>query len=142
MLKNISPLISPELLMVLSEMGHGDRIVLGDANYPAVSGNARKVVRADGIGIPALLDAILELFPVDTFVEKPVALMEVVPGDDYKPEVWEEYREIFAKHGVGADRICYIERYRYYEEADSAYCVVATGERAKYGNIMLTKGVI
>ena len=142
MLKGISPLIPPELLKILSEMGHGDRIVLADANYPAMSGNAKHVVRIDGVGIPELLDGILQLFPLDTFIERPVFMMSVVPGDDYVPEIWNDYKMIFKNHDTGNDKIEYLERFEYYRQADTAYCVVATGERARYGNIMLQKGVL
>jgi len=142
MLKNISPLISPELLKILAEMGHGDKIVLADANYPACSGEAKHTVRADGIGMPALLDAILALFPLDTFIAKPITMMGVVPGDDYVPVIWDEYRAIFKKHSLGDDQIETIERFQFYERANSAYCVVATGERTRYANIMLQKGII
>ena len=142
MLKKIPPLISPELLKILAEMGHGDVIAFGDANFPAESSKASYVVRADGIPIPALLDAVLELFPIDTFVTQPVKLMQVVPGDDYVPEVVEEYKKILAKHDVGEDKIEYLERFDFYGHTDTAYCVVATGETARYANITLKKGVI
>ncbi len=142
MLKKISPLISPELLKILAEMGHGDVIAFGDANFPAKSSKAACVVRADGIPIPALLDAVLELFPIDTFVPQPVKLMQVVPGDDYVPEVVEDYKKILAKHGVSEDKIEYLERFDFYDHTDTAYCVVATGETARYANITLKKGVI
>ena len=100
------------------------------------------MVRADGIPIPALLDAVLELFPIDTFVTQPVKLMQVVPGDDYVPEVVEEYKKILAKHDVDEDKIEYLERFDFYGHTDTAYCVVATGETARYANITLKKGVI
>src|SRR5512133_3719109 len=100
MLKGISPIISPELIKILMEMGHGDEIVIADGNFPAAS-VAQRLVRADGLACPALLTAILPLFPLDQYVEKPVALMEVVPGDTYKPVIWEEYREIVKKAEPG-----------------------------------------
>jgi len=142
MLKKISPLISPELLKVLAEMGHGDEILLADANFPAHSCKAKIAVRADGINIPALLDAVLELFPLDTFVEQPVVMMNVVKGDNYTPEVWPEYYRILAKYGAGEDKIQRLDRFPYYDRAATAYCVVATGETARYGNIILKKGVV
>ena len=108
MLKKISPLISPELLKILAEMGHGDVIAFGDANFPAESSKA----------------------------------LQVVPGDDYVPEVVEEYKKILAKHDVGEDKIEYLERFDFYSHTDTAYCVVATGETARYANITLKKGVI
>ncbi|MCL2343840.1 MAG: L-fucose mutarotase [Firmicutes bacterium] len=142
MLKNISPLISPELLKILAEMGHGDTVVLADANYPACSGGAKHVVRADGIGVPTLLEAILPLLPLDTFVAKPITLMEVVPGDNYVPDIWNEYRRIFNNNDLNDDQLETIERFAFYEHADTAYCVVATGERARYANVILKKGII
>lgn len=144
MLKNIPPILSPELLRVLCEMGHGDRIVLADGNFPAESvGKDAIVVRCDGHGIPALLEAILQLFPLDTYVESPVSLMAVVPGDGGKPPIWDTYAEMIAAAGEkrpGA--IGHIERFAFYEEAKKAYAVVATGERALYANILLQKGVV
>lgn len=144
MLKGISPLISPELLKLLDEMGHGDYIVLGDANFPAESvGECAHVVRADGHTVPDLLRAILPLFPLDTYVEKPVTLMAVVPGDTVKTPIWDEYREIIDAHDTrGGTCIENIERFAFYEKAKGAYAVVATGERALYANIILQKGVV
>lgn len=140
MLKGIPKIIPPELLKILDEMGHGDEIVLGDGNFPAVS-MGQRVVRCDGSGMPELLDAILQLFPLDTFVPKPVGLMQVVPGDPYKPEIWERYREILAAHGQ-ADPVETIERFAFYERTRKAYAVVATGEMARYANVILKKGII
>lgn len=141
MLKGISSVLSPELLKVLMEMGHGDEIVLGDGNFPAAS-MARRLVRADGHGVPVLLDAILSLFPVDEFVEAPVALMEVVPGDTTQPAIWKEYEQIVAKHTGLDTKIEFVERFAFYERAKHAYCIVATGEAALYANVILKKGVI
>jgi L-fucose mutarotase len=141
MLKGISPLISPELLKILMEMGHGDEIVIADGNFPAAS-IAQHLVRADGLGCSALLDAILQLFPLDTYVEKPVGLMQVVPTDPYKPIIWEEYRSIVAKHDPNFKDFEYIERFAFYERAKKAYAVLATGEMALYANIILKKGVV
>ena len=99
MLKNIPPILSPELLKILCEMGHSDRLVIADGNFPAESmGKNSIVIRCDGHGVPELLDAILTVFPLDTYVEKPVSLMEVVPGDDVKTPIWETYKAIIAKH--------------------------------------------
>lgn len=144
MLKGISPLISPELLKILCEMGHGDYIVLGDANFPSESvGECSRVVRADGHTVPELLRAILPLFPLDTYVDTPVGLMAVVPGDTVKTPIWDEYREIIALHDTrGGTCIEHIERFAFYEKAKKAYAVVATGERALYANIILQKGVV
>ncbi len=144
MLKGISPIISPELLKVLHEMGHGDRIVFGDSNFPAESmGKNSKVVRCDGLTVPDLLRAILPLFPLDTYVECPVAVMQVVKGFDTDVPIWQEYKSIvaqFDERGEGAFRE--IERFEFYEKSRKCYAVVATGETAIYANIMLQKGVI
>ena len=104
MLKGISSIISPELLKVLMEMGHGDEIVIGDGNFPAAS-NANILLRADGHGIPELLDAILKLLPLDQYVDKPVTLMEVVAGDDYEPIIWDEYKENINKYEENIDLV-------------------------------------
>ena len=140
MLKGISPLISPELLKVLCEMGHGDEIVLADANFPAES-MGQRVVRADGIGATELLRAILPLFPLDQYDESNFVLMSVVPGDPIKPVIWDEYRATLTAYEPDA-KIQTIDRFAYYERAKKAYCIVATGESTQYANILLKKGVI
>ncbi len=144
MLKGISPLLPPELLKVLCEMGHGDYLVLADANFPAESvGKQAKVIRADGHGIPELMRAILPLFPLDTYVEQPVQLMQVVPGDPVETPIWDVYRAIISEHdGRGDTAIGETERFAFYEKARGAYAVIATGERAIYGNMILQKGVV
>ncbi|MBQ8927541.1 MAG: fucose isomerase [Oscillospiraceae bacterium] len=144
MLKNIPPILSPELLKVLCEMGHSDRLVISDGNFPAESmGKNAIVIRCDGHGVPELLDAILTVFPLDTYVDKPVNLMEVMPGDPVETPIWDTYKEIIAKHDPrGADAVGQIERFAFYEEARQVYCIIATGEKALYANIMLQKGVI
>ena len=144
MLKGIPKILSPELLKVLAEMGHSDRIVLADGNFPAQSmGKNAIVIRMDGHGIPEILDAILQLFPLDTYVEKPVSLMEVMPGDTVETPIWDVYEEIIAKHDErGGEIVGGIERFQFYEEAKKAYCIIATGESALYANIMLQKGVV
>ncbi len=144
MLKGIPQIISPELLKVLCEMGHSDRIVIADGNFPAESiGKNSIVIRCDGHGVPELLDAILQLFPLDTYVEKPVSLMEVMKGDNAKTPIWDTYKEIIAKHDDrGADTVGTIERFKFYEEAKTAYAIIATSEKAIYANVMLQKGVI
>ena len=144
MLKGIPKILSPELLMVLDEMGHSDRIVISDGNFPAESmGRDAIVIRMDGHGVPEILDAILKLFPLDTYVEHPVNLMEVVPGDDVETPIWDTYREIIAKHDErGAGTVGNIERFAFYEEAKKAYAIIATGESALYANVMLQKGVV
>ena len=140
MLKGISPLISPELLKVLCEMGHGDEVVLADANFPAES-MGRRVVRADGIGAAELLRAILPLFPLDQYDESNFVLMSVVPGDPVEPVIWDEYRATLTAYEPDA-KIQTIDRFAYYERAKKAYCIVATGESAQCANILLKKGVI
>jgi L-fucose mutarotase len=139
MLKTISPLLSPKLLKILAEMGHGDEIVLGDGNFPAAS-VARRLVRADGHGVPALLDAILPLFPLDSFVPAPALLMDndnpVCP-----PAIWAEFEAILARH-TGAAPLDKLERFSFYDRARAAYAVVATGETALYANLILKKGVV
>lgn len=141
MLKGISPVISPDLIKVLMEMGHGDELVVADGNFPAAS-IAQRLIRADGLGCPVLLDAILSLFPLDPYVEKPVALMAVVPGDPYKPVIWEDYRMIVQKYETAFTDFDYVERFAFYERARNAYAVLATSEMALYANIILKKGVI
>ena len=140
MLKGISPLISPELLAVLSRMGHGDEIILADAHFPGETVNAR-VLRADGLRIPDLLDAILPLFELDAYVDAPVAMMAPTPGDTLDPEVEQAYRVQIDKRAPQTPPIARIERFAFYERAKQAFAVVMTGETAKYGNIILKKGV-
>jgi L-fucose mutarotase len=141
MLKGISRLISPKLLKTLCEMGHGDEIVFGDANFPSETCGAR-CIRADGIGIPELLDAILPLYPLDTYVDAPVTLMKVAPGDEVTaPDIWEAYRALIASSAPGTN-ISFVERFAFYERAKKSYAVVATGEQALYANIILKKGVV
>ena len=144
MLKGIPKILSPELLKVLCEMGHSDRIVIGDGNFPAESvGKNCKVVRCDGHGVPELFDAILQLMPLDSYVEKPVSLMEVMPGDPTKTPIWDTYKEIVAKYDDrGSEAVGTIERFKFYEEASTAYAIVTTGESAVYANVMLQKGVV
>lgn len=143
MLKGIPKILSPELLKVLCEMGHGDRIVLADGNFPAESvGSQARVIRCDGHGVPELLEAILQLFPLDTYVEHPVELWEVVPGSR-KTAGLGTYKEIIAgADGRGSQAVGTIERFAFYEKARTAYAIVATGEQALYANIMLQKGVV
>lgn len=140
MLKGIPPVISPELLKIIMEMGHGDELVIGDGNFPAAS-NAKRLVRLDGHGVCEILDALLMLFPLDTYVEAPVGLMAVTPGDDVKPVIWDDYRRII-KSREGERSIEMIERFDFYERARNAYAIVATGETALYANIILKKGVV
>lgn len=144
MLKGIPQILSPELLKVLCEMGHGDRLVIGDGNFPAESmGKNAIVIRCDGCEVPELLDAILQLFPLDTYVEKPVSLMEVMPGDQIETPIWDTYQKIVEEYGNrGKDAIGTIERFQFYEEAKQAYAILATREKALYANVILQKGVV
>ena len=148
MLKGIPALLSPELLKVLCEMGHSDRIVIADGNFPAESmakPNGAKVIRYDGQDIPALLDAILTVFPLDSYVEKPATLMQLMDCDKGKvpTPIWDEYKAIVARHDVrGADAVGNIDRFDFYDEAQKCYAIIATGEKAVYANIMLQKGVV
>ena len=139
MLKNISPVISPELLKILMEMGHGDEIVIGDGNFPAAS-NAKRLVRLDGHGVNEILEAILKLMPLDTYVDAPVALMD--NGDaSNPPPIWEDYKNtVLAEEGDKKFEL--VERFAFYERARDAYAIVATGETAIYANIILKKGVV
>lgn len=140
MLIGISPLLSPELLATLCRMGHGDEIVLADAHFPGESVNDT-VVRADGLRIPELLDAILPLFALDAYVESPVFMMDAGPGDMLDPAVEASYRAMIDKHWPETPAITRVERFAFYEQARQAFVVVMTGETAKYGNIILKKGV-
>ena len=139
MLKKIPRVLSPDLVRILMEMGHGDEIILADANYPAAS-RAKRLVRADGIAIPELLAGLLELFPLDTFVACPVTLMEVDKAPT--PPIWEEYQSLFEKEGVEVDSIAHITPMDFYERSETVYAIVATGETALYANILLRKGVV
>lgn len=141
MLKNIPNILSPDLLKVLMEMGHGNEIVLADGNFPAAS-VAQRLIRLDGHGIPEILEAILHFFPLDTYVEFPAGLMAVTPGDPVKPVIWDEYRKIIIESKEPFKDFDYIERFAFYERARNAYAVIATGEAALYANIILKKGVV
>jgi len=140
MLKGISPLLSPELLSTLYKMGHGDEIILADAHFPADSFN-KNVLRADGIGIPDLLKAILPIFELDQYVDHPLAMMDAVKGDTLDPDVEERYLKSICITNPTAASIDRVERFAFYERATKAFAVVVTGETAKYGNIILKKGV-
>ena len=144
MLKGIPKILSPELLKVLCEMGHSDRLVIADGNFPSESmGKNAKVIRCDGHGVPELLEAILTVFPLNTYVEAPVSLMQVMPGDNVETPIWDEYKEIISKYDDrGEKAIGQTERFAFYEETKTAYAIIATGESALYANIMLQKGVV
>jgi L-fucose mutarotase len=141
MLIGIPSILSPELLKILMEMGHGDEIVIADGNFPSAS-CSKRFVRADGHGVVPLLDAILKLFPLDTYVELPVAVMQVVPGDPTVPLIWDDFRSTIALRSSKPVLIEEVERFRFYERAKEAYAVIATGETAIYANIILKKGVV
>lgn len=141
MLKNIPSILNPQLLKILMEMGHGDEIVIADGNFPAAS-IAQRLIRMDGHDIPPILNAVLRLFPLDPYVERPVSLMQVVPGDDVKTPIWDEYRKIIKTSGEPFKEFEMVERFAFYERAKTAYAVIATGESALYANIILKKGVV
>ncbi|XP_063290012.1 fucose mutarotase [Pelobates fuscus] len=145
-LKGIPSVLSPELLYALARMGHGDEIVLADANFPASSTSQAgpELIRADGLGIPLLLEAILQLFPLDTYVTSPAAVMDLVDSDKAKgleTPVWEKYRALLANVGCKTP-LQLVERFQFYDRAKKAFAIVATGETALYGNLILKKGVI
>lgn len=144
MLKGISPVLSPELLKVLCEMGHGDTLVIADGNFPAESvGRSGIVLRMDGHGVPELLEAILTVFPLDRYTDRPVSLMERVPGDNADVSIWKTYERILgAAEARGSESIRMIERFAFYEEAKKAYAVIATSEQSQYANVMLQKGCV
>ena len=141
MLKGIPSVLSPELLKILMEMGHGDEIVIADGNFPSAA-IAQRLVRLDGHGVNEILDAVMQLMPLDTYVETPVGLMAVVPGDDVKPVIWDDYKATINKYEPENCKIEFIDRFGFYERAKKAYAVIATGETAIYANIILQKGVI
>lgn len=140
MLKGISPLLSPELIMALARMGHGDEIILADAHFPGETFNPY-VLRADGIRIPELLEGILPLFELDSYVPAPLIMMAAVEGDQLDPEVEKSYLAAIHKTNPDVAPIERIGRFEFYERAKDAFAVVMTGETAKYGNIILKKGV-
>lgn len=146
MLKGIPKILSPELLKVLCEMGHSDRLVIADGNFPAESmGKNAKVIRMDGHGIPEILEAILQVFPLDAYVDHPVNLMQLMDRDVGRLEtpIWDVYKDIVAKADSRGDAaVGNIERFAFYEEAKTAYAIIATGESALYANVMLQKGVV
>ena len=140
-MKGIPPIISPDLMSVLMAMGHGDELVIADGNFPSAS-LARRLVRADGHGVPPLLEAILQFFPLDPFVPRAVALMAVAPGQTAKTDIWEEYRRIVKHHDPAFRDFEMVERFAFYERARSAFAILATSETAIYANIILKKGIV
>ena len=147
-LKGVPRILSPQLLYTMSRMGHGDELILADANFPssAVCSSGPEEIRADGHGIPELLEAVLKFFPLDTYVKEPALLMQVTPGDVEKgmksPVIWDKYKEIVNKAEKYEVPIGTIERFAFYERAKKSFAVVATGETALYGNIILVKGAL
>lgn len=141
MLKGIPDVLSPELLKILMEMGHGDELVISDGNFPA-SSCAQRLVRLDGHGVPEVLEAILKFFPLDPYSEAQATLMQVVPGDTAETPIWEVYKSLINKYEPVNNRVENIERFAFYERAGKAYAVVATSEAALYANIILKKGVV
>lgn len=139
MLKNIHPCISPELLKTMAEMGHGDEIILADAHFPGASFKTR-ILRADGLDVTTLLDGILPLFELDSYAN-PLAMMQAVPGDQLDPAVEDQYMTVIHRHVPGAKPPVRIDRFAFYNRAQSVFAIVMTGETRKYGNLLLKKGV-
>jgi L-fucose mutarotase len=141
MLKNIPDKMPPELMKIIMEMGHGDELLLCDGNYPKF-GCPGRCVRMDGHGISEILEMLLRFFPLDSYVEHPVILMAVLPGDPYKPEIWDEYRAIGKRHEAEGLREEPVDKPQFYERGRNCYACVATGEKALYANVILKKGVV
>lgn len=141
MLYGIPEIISPELLKILMEMGHGDEIIIADGNFPAAS-HAQRLVRCEGHNVPEILEAVMYLFPLDTFVEEPIALMEVIPGDHVVPARWDQYSLIINEYFDGFNGFEYVERFDFYNRTKKAYAVIATSDKEQYANIILKKGII
>ena len=144
MLKGIPAIIPPELLKVLCEMGHGDTLVIGDGNFPAESvGKNSIVIRMDGHGVPEILDAVLKLIPLDQHLEKPVSLMDRVPGDNADVSIWQKYfASLKNAENRGVESVNMLERFEFYDEAKKAYAIIATSEKSQYANIILKKGCV
>lgn len=140
MLKGVPGVISPELLKILSEMGHGDEIVLADANFPSAS-IARNLVRADGIELAELLSAVLDLFPLDQYDDEHFVLMQKCEGDTADTSAWDDYKKVLSQKCPDS-KVTFCERFDYYERAKNAYAVVATGEKRQYANVILKKGCV
>ena len=136
MLNGISPIIPPDLLKIMDEMGHGDEIVFGDGNYPSAS-FAKRLVRCDGRSVTELLEAILPLFPLDPMVKQAAFVMQTPEGTP-TPPVWAEYRKVIEKF---SDTEMGLEK-DFYERSKKAYVIVQTGETALYANIILRKGIV
>lgn len=145
MLKNIPSILSPELLKIAMEMGHGDELVIGDGNFPSAN-YSQRLVRLDGNGVPEILEALLRFFPLDTFVSRPAVLMSIADQNTDEPPIWKEYDRIVRKHEGDAfgksEGFEHMERFSFYERCKKAYAIVATSETALYANIILKKGVV
>ncbi len=139
MLKNIPSNLSPQLLKILYEMGHGDELIIADGNFPSAS-LGKKIIRYDASDIPELLMSILKLYPLDQYVNKPVGLMNC--PEIIKPKIWEKYKEIIRKETKEEAKIEFIDRFEFYERAKKVYVIIATKEKTLYANILLTKGII
>ena len=145
MLKGISKLLTGDLLKALCDMGHGDTLVIADANFPAES-VAKRLIRYPGVDGAALLEAIAEVFPLDTYVESPAEVMDLTDGDKAAgmptPVIWGAYTEILQQHYAADTNLGLVERFAFYEKAKAAYLVIQTGEERQYGNLILSKGVV
>ena len=141
MLKGIPDVISPELILALMRMGHGDEIVIFDGNYPAHT-YSQKVIRADGHDVCTILKAITQFFPLDCFCKDNAVIMKVASPNAPKPEIWDEFKKILSNAGNKKVRLTSLERFDFYKRAKEAYCVVATSEERLYANIIIKKGVI
>ena len=141
MLRNIPKIIPPELVKTMMEMGHSDVLIIADANFPGTA-HAKKIIRMDGIMIPELLEAVLQLFPLDNFIENPVRLMRNLPTEPV-PEIWETYRELLKKYDKddAFHDFEFIDRLPFYKTAEEAFVIVQTGDESRYGNLILKKGV-
>jgi L-fucose mutarotase len=141
MLKRIPSILSPELLYLIARMGHGDELVIADANFPSVA-IAKRLVRADGHGVPVILEAVLQLFPLDSFVDKPAAVMRRVDKPGEPAPIWNDFQRVLDSAEGRHIAVEQVERFAFYERARQTFGVVATGETALYGNIIIKKGVI
>lgn len=141
MLRNIPQILPPDLVKYMMEMGHSDMLVLADAGFPGTA-HAKRIIRMDGVNIPELLEAILQLFPLDYFVPDPVRLMKNLPTEPV-PEIWETYRELLTKYDQdnAFHDFAFMDRLPFYEEAEKAFVVVQTGDTSRYANIIIQKGV-
>lgn len=141
MLKGISPLLSPDLLAALCAMGHGDELIIADGHFPGERFASHRFVRADGLRVAEMLDAILPLLELDSYVEAPMVTLEAVPGDTLDPSVEASFRACADRHGQSWAKMARMERFAFYERAKKAFLIIQTGDCAKYANLLLVKGV-